>query len=82
MLEQIVGRSYFAINASKSHEYPPQQMRELSLGQHTRSMLLCKVAKGKVHRTEQNIPCACKGAEHDAGCVFHSEWLQVGSNNG
>eukprot|EP01046_Picozoa_sp_COSAG06_P019160 COSAG06_NODE_1358_length_9722_cov_18.463473_1_plen_879_part_10 len=46
---------YFALQASKSHEYPIGPMRALGPGTHTRSMLLCKVAKGRVCRTEQNM---------------------------
>eukprot|EP01043_Picozoa_sp_COSAG02_P058565 COSAG02_NODE_7310_length_3070_cov_26.598788_2_plen_801_part_01 len=46
---------YFALQASKSHEYPIGLMRALESGTHTRSMLLCKVVKGRVYRTEQNI---------------------------
>jgi hypothetical protein len=67
---------YFALQASKSHEYPPAQMKALPPGTHTRSMLLCKVIKGKVHRTEQNIACSCAGTEHDQGCVFRKQWVQ------
>ena len=46
---------YFALQASKSHEYPPREMQALPPGTHSRSMLLCKVAKGKVFRSEQNM---------------------------
>ena len=46
---------YFALQASKSHEYPASEMRALPPGTHTRSMLLCKVAKGRVFRTEANM---------------------------
>ena len=46
---------YFALQASKSHEYPPREMQALPPGTHSRSMLLCKVAKGKVFRTERNM---------------------------
>lgn len=46
---------YFAIQASKSHDYPLGPMRKLPVGSHTRSMLLCKVAKGRVYQTEQNM---------------------------
>ena len=46
---------YFALQASKSHEYPKQQMHALPAGSHQRSMLLCKVAVGKAHETTQNM---------------------------
>ena len=46
---------YFALQASKSHEYPPREMQALPPGTHSRSMLLCKVAKGKVFRSERNM---------------------------
>ena len=46
---------YFALQASKSHEYPPREMQVLPPGTHSRSMLLCKVAKGKVFRSERNM---------------------------
>ena len=46
---------YFALQASKSHEYPLREMQALPPGTHSRSMLLCKVAKGKVFRTERNM---------------------------
>ena len=46
---------YFALQASKSHEYPPREMQALLPGTHSRSMLLCKVAKGKVFRSERNM---------------------------
>lgn len=46
---------YFALQSSKSHEYPPAQMKALKPGTHVRSMLLCRVAKGKVFRTEVNL---------------------------
>ena len=46
---------YFALQASKSHEYPPREIQALPPGTHSRSMLLCKVAKGKVFRTERDM---------------------------
>ena len=46
---------YFALQASKSHEYPLGEMQALPPGTHSRSMLLCKVAKGKVFRSERNM---------------------------
>jgi hypothetical protein len=46
---------YFALHSSKSHEYPVAQMKALKPGRHRRSMLLCRVAKGKVFRTEVNM---------------------------
>jgi hypothetical protein len=46
---------YFALHASKSHDYPPEEMRQRPEGEQTRSMLLCKVAKGNVYQTQQNM---------------------------
>ena len=46
---------YFALQASKSHDYPPREMQALAPGTHSRSMLRCKVAKGKVFRSERNM---------------------------
>jgi serine/threonine protein kinase len=47
---------YFGVQSSKSHEYPLEDMRNLPPGTHTRSMLLCKVATGKVYETKENKP--------------------------
>ena len=46
---------YFGQQASKSHEYPLQEMRDLPPGIHTRRMLLCKVARGQVFKTADNM---------------------------
>merc|ERR1711865_584420 len=46
---------YFAQQASKSHEYPLSDMRKLKRGQHIRRMLLCKVARGNVFGTAENM---------------------------
>ena len=46
---------YFALHASKSHDYPLEEMKRQPEGEATRRMLLCKVAKGVVHRTESNM---------------------------
>lgn len=46
---------YFALQASKSHEYPLEDMGARPVGQQSRTMLLCKVCKGKPFRTEQNM---------------------------
>ena len=46
---------YFGPQASKAHEYPLPQMQKLPPGFHTRKMLLCKVARGKIHKTATNI---------------------------
>jgi hypothetical protein len=68
---------YFALQASKSHEYPMAEMKALPLGPNSRSMLLCKVAKGKVHLTGTNMPDL--GGVAPAGC--HSV-LGVASHTG
>ena len=46
---------YFALQAHKSHEYPLGPMRALEVGEHSRTMLLCKVAKGTVFQTHDNL---------------------------
>eukprot|EP01046_Picozoa_sp_COSAG06_P033025 COSAG06_NODE_3342_length_5481_cov_2.258826_1_plen_267_part_10 len=46
---------YFALQASKSHEYPLGAMSALGAGEHSRTMVLCKVAKGRVYQTRQNM---------------------------
>ena len=46
---------YFAIQSSKSHEYPIEEMNALPQGPGSRSMLLSKVVRGRVHRTEVNM---------------------------
>eukprot|EP01048_Picozoa_sp_COSAG05_P014360 COSAG05_NODE_1620_length_4389_cov_56.700466_1_plen_1167_part_00 len=46
---------YFALQSSKSHEYPLEMMSALPAGTHSRSMLLCKVLKGNVYRTTENM---------------------------
>ena len=46
---------YFALQSSKSHEYPLEQMDALAFGEHERTLLLCKVAKGKAKQTEVNM---------------------------
>lgn len=48
-------RSYFALQASKSHEYPIKEMNALPIGEHSRTMVLCKVAKGNAVRTKENM---------------------------
>ena len=46
---------YFALQSSKSHDYPPKIMNALGPGGHRRAMLLCKVASGRVYRTRVNM---------------------------
>ena len=48
---------YFALQASKSHEYPLERMDSLPVGgPQTREMLLCKVAAGTMHVTKNDVP--------------------------
>ena len=47
---------YFAPDVSKSHEYPLAEMQALPPGLHTRTMLLCKVARGRIYMTQADIP--------------------------
>jgi hypothetical protein len=47
---------YFALQSSKSHDYPLREMRALPAGNyHRRKMLLCKVASGRQYRTRVNM---------------------------
>ena len=46
---------YFAPHSSKSHEYPLDQMSAISPGEHTRTMLLCKVVAGRTLTTKHNM---------------------------
>ena len=46
---------YFALQSSKSHDYPLGPMGALAVGSHRREMLLCKVASGKEYRTKVNM---------------------------
>eukprot|EP01043_Picozoa_sp_COSAG02_P005161 COSAG02_NODE_138_length_34440_cov_16.694368_24_plen_855_part_00 len=46
---------YFAMHASKSHEYPVTEMQALPPGKHFRTMILCKVARGNVLETRENM---------------------------
>ena len=53
-----------ATQASKSHEYPVAEMESVPVGQHRRTMILCKVARGKECKTEKNmdkLPTAPEG---------------------
>eukprot|EP01043_Picozoa_sp_COSAG02_P052292 COSAG02_NODE_5610_length_4190_cov_4.748717_3_plen_539_part_00 len=59
---------YFALQASKSHEYPLDVMRALSRGEHTRTSLLCKVAKGTTLQTTKNMD----GLQGAAPAGYHS----------
>ena len=50
--------------ASKSHEYPVAEMESVPVGQHHRTMILCKVARGKECKTDKNmdkLPTAPEG---------------------
>jgi hypothetical protein len=46
---------YFALQASKSHEYPVSEMQSVPPGRHRRTMILCKVARGKECKTTVNM---------------------------
>ena len=66
---------YFALQSSKSHDYPLLPMRALTPGQHTRSMILFKVAKGKVYVTHENMDDL-----NGAPPGFHSVHGQAGTH--
>ena len=55
---QRFGRGYyFALQSSKSHDYPLRAMRRVRSDKgHKRSMLLCKVATGREWETDVNNP--------------------------
>eukprot|EP01047_Picozoa_sp_COSAG01_P053158 COSAG01_NODE_5667_length_4111_cov_6.282154_1_plen_288_part_00 len=46
---------YFAMQASKSHEYPVAEMQAVAAGTHRRKMILCKVARGRELMTSENM---------------------------
>jgi hypothetical protein len=47
---------YCSPHAAKAHRYPLQLMKSLPTGEHVRSMIMCKVAKGLVLSLTQNMP--------------------------
>ena len=55
---------------AKSHEYPPPEMRKLEPGRHTRRTLLCKVALGKVYKTQRNLDTLRGAAPDGYGSVY------------
>jgi hypothetical protein len=59
---------YFALQSSKSHEYPIAQMHALLPGRHFRTMLLMKVARGKELKTDVNMD-QLTGAPEGYHCV-------------
>jgi hypothetical protein len=75
---------YFGQQASKSHEYPlPEycpRKGTLSRGEHTRKMLLCKVAMGKVHKTSTDM-ATLKGAAPTGFDSVHGEATKAGALN-
>ena len=71
---------YFGPQASKSHEYPLEDMRRLPRGQHSRKMLLCKVARGKIHKTAANID-TLQGNAPDGYDSVHGDAQKGGALN-
>lgn len=59
---------YFGTQSSKSHEYPLPEMKQLKNGHHNRKMLLCKVARGKIYKTQSNLDTL----QGDAPQGYHS----------
>jgi hypothetical protein len=70
----------FAQQASKSHEYPLSEMRKLKPGQHIRRMLLCKVARGNVYRTADNMD-DLQGAAPEGYDSVHGDAQKGGALN-
>jgi hypothetical protein len=71
---------YFGQQASKSHEYPLPEMQRLGPGEHTRKMLLCKVARGKVFKTAENM-ATLKGAAPAGFDSVHGDAQKGGALN-
>ena len=55
-------------------------MSRLRKGEHTRKMLLCKVARGKVYKTEKNMD-QLKGAAPPGYDSVHGEATKAGALN-
>ena len=55
-------------------------MRKLRRGKHTRKMLLCKVARGKVYKTAQNMD-TLQGAAPPGHDSVHGEATSGGALN-
>ena len=70
----------FGQQASKSHEYPLPEMRKLAPGRHTRRMLLCKVARGKVFKTTRNMD-DLQGAAPEGYDSVHGDAQKGGALN-
>lgn len=75
-----VSRFYFAMQASKSHEYPIAVMDALPIGDHVRTMLLCKVARGRIFQTSTNID-GLTGNAPDGYDSVHGLASKTGSMN-
>ena len=73
-------RCSFGQQASKSHEYPLAEMRGLESGEHTRKMLLCKVARGKIFKTATNID-TLQGAAPEGYDSVHGDAQKGGALN-
>ena len=71
---------YFGQQASKSHDYPLPEMRALAYGTHKRCMLLCKVARGKAYRTQENID-TLKGQAPEGFDSVHGDAREAGDLN-
>ena len=71
----------FGQQASKSHEYPLPEMKQLRPGvQHIRKMLLCKVACGKIFKTTGNIS-TLQGAAPEGYDSVHGDAQKGGALN-
>ncbi len=71
---------YFGQQASKSHEYPLPEMRALRYGAHKRSMLLCKVARGRAFRTQENMD-TLQGRAPEGYDSVHGDAREAGDLN-
>ena len=60
----------FGPQSSKSHEYPLEEMKALPPGEHTRKMLLCKVALGKSCKTKVNMDTLQGAAPEGCDSVY------------
>lgn len=62
---------YFGPQSSKAHEYPLLEMQQLETGkEHTRKMLLCKVAVGKFFPTAKDMDTLAGAAPDGHDSVY------------
>jgi len=71
---------YFGQQASKSHEYPLPEMKLVGHGENIRRMLVCRVARGKIFKTDTNMSYL-QGAAPEGYDSVHGEATKGGPLN-